>query len=117
MLPYWVLFFIPALYAIGDVKKSLQLKKVSNWDLNWYFIIIVISLMVGFRYQVGGDWESYLDKLQSVSYGFYEALFESGDPGYNLINWLSLFYGGIFFVNFICGIFRLARSLLGGLIY
>lgn len=112
MLPYWVLFFIPALYAIGDVKKNVQLKKVTYWDSNWLFIIILISLMVGFRYQVGGDWESYLDKLQNVSYSFYEALFESGDPGYNFINWLSLFYGGIFFVNFICGfIFTLGLAL------
>jgi len=104
MLPYWVLFLIPVLYAIGDIKKNLQLRKVRNWDNNWYFIIIVISLMVGFRYQVGGDWDSYLDKLESVSHGFKEALFESGDPGYNFINWLSLFFGGIIFVNFICGL-------------
>ena len=104
MWPYWILFSIPALYALGDVKKNFQLQRISNWDSNWYFIAIVISLMIGFRYQVGGDWESYLDKLQNISYGFYEALFESGDPGYNLINWLSLFFGGIFFVNFICGL-------------
>ncbi|WP_159077557.1 EpsG family protein [Polynucleobacter rarus] len=95
---------IPALYALGDVKKNFQLRKVTSWDINWYFIITVISLMVGFRYQVGGDWDSYLDKLESVSFGFKEALLESGDPGYNLINWLSLFFGGIFVVNFVCGL-------------
>ena len=70
------------------------------------------ALMIGMRYEVGGDWANYEEILQSTSYlSFFEAIGWSGDyvsiqePGYSLINWLSAWMGfPIWFVNTACGL-------------
>jgi hypothetical protein len=56
--------------------------------------------MVGFRHEVGGDWDAYLRQLERVgNQAFFEVL-TGGDPAFNLLNWLAVESGlGVYLVN------------------
>lgn len=85
---------------------------VSNFVSNYkpylnkvvYFIfMVVLTIFVGFRYKIGGDWSAYNEIYDSYKYlSFFESLFFI-DPGYSLINMLGSFLkiNEIWFVNFI----------------
>jgi hypothetical protein len=76
-----------------------------------------MALMIGLRYEVGGDWESYLELYQTISYSDLADALRMGDPGYTLLNWISSqFELGVWFVNLVCaaffcwGLTRFART-------
>ena len=66
---------------------------------------VAVTLMIGFRFQVGGDWANYREMF--IWYGYMD-LWEGlrfGDPGYSLVNWVAHSLGaGIWFVNTFCAI-------------
>jgi len=107
MWPYWVLFLIPA----GAALLSKQSGKMTSagWrpgstDMGWVFTWILITVLIGFRYRVGGDWFAYMRALDATrGLDVADALTRS-DPGYALLNWLSQEMGwGIYGVNLIGG--------------
>jgi hypothetical protein len=59
--------------------------------------------MIGFRYEVGGDWFSYLENLEEAAYfGFWEGL-EHKDPAYGILIWMGVQTGtGIYLLNTVC---------------
>lgn len=78
---------------------------------------LAIALIIGLRYEVGADWETY---KFIFSFAAYDDLFDQlnkGDPGYQLINWsVNRLGAGIWLVNLICGsifawgLYRFARA-------
>ena len=65
---------------------------------------LLIALMIGLRYQVGGDWFAYQRMLSFAYIATFDQLFVLGDPGYQLLNWLAAQAGaGIWLVNLIGG--------------
>ena len=101
MFPYWLLFGIPAfatLFETGDWRRRRNVVNVA-----FSLVVTLIGLLIGLRYEVGGDWSSYLGYLESATYlGFYD-IPTAGDPGYILINWLTVQIGGdIWLVNLTC---------------
>jgi hypothetical protein len=63
-----------------------------------------MSMLIGFRLQVGGDWGHYFNYLAVVHNLELSDVLKLSDPGYQLVNWLSVQVGwGIFGVNLICG--------------
>lgn len=70
-----------------------------------YILTIATALMMGLRYEVGGDWFSYLlmfDNMQLLSLGQVIKIF---DPGYALVSELSNVFGfGIYGANVICSL-------------
>jgi EpsG family len=62
-------------------------------------------LMIGLRYEVGGDWINYLPMVQdAVHQTLAEATLRS-DPAYGLLNWLGARSGiGVYFVNTVCAV-------------
>lgn len=73
-------------------------------DLAWLSVSLLIALMIGWRFQVGGDWNTYLDMLYGVSTSDFVEVLTKEDPGYQLVNWLSgEMDWGIYGVNMICG--------------
>lgn len=104
---YWFMFFTPASasFYISKTKKKLA-------DSMLGLICAMFIFLIGFRFQVGGDWGAYLNYYEEIAlfrYSFYDNLLE-WDPGYVLVEYLSAIFGaGIYGVNLICG-----AILMGG---
>lgn len=99
MLPYWILFLIPA----AGVLSQRRLTPASRPTM-WWLIGAVFTLAIGLRFQVGGDWGAYLRYVdQAATMSLLEVL-THGDPGYYLLNWLAVNLGGnIYWINLVCG--------------
>ena len=51
---YWIMFILPFLGYLHNGRASFDLKLVIN-----LFFIVIFSVLIGFRFEVGGDWSSY----------------------------------------------------------
>lgn len=115
MLPYWCLF---AVFAIG----ALYERPYGHWqrprrDIMFMVAMLFLAVLVGLRYNVGGDWGSYLRQFQQYAYFDMARELDLGDPGYGLlslaVSWLG---GGIWLVNLVCatifawGLYRFALT-------
>lgn len=121
MWPYWIMFLVPALLATQEqqrqtprVRGALDLASPSGWLV----VACAFCLMIGLRFQVGGDWYTYLLNMKPVARLSFERILSLDDPGYHLLEWLSLKAGwGVYGVNlagaaiFTGGLFRFCRFL------
>lgn len=104
MTPYLLLFCIPALAALADRRKFHSLNRESH--SRWYATVLVFSLAIGLRHEVGGDWINYKGDIEYfASIDLLSALTEvrTSDPAFGFLSWLSPSMGGDYFVNFVCG--------------
>lgn len=94
MTPYWILLLIPLFFCLQGSRLPWAM-----WQ-SW-LIVCILTLFIGLRHQVGGDWFNYLPYLyRSEGISFREAISSWGDPGYNALNWLFASYSwGIYGVN------------------
>ena len=123
MAPYFVYFgLILSSFLINSV---IEKKNIINQFL-YFFIFIISIIFVGLRYDVGGDWVTYLRNLDMTrDYTFLETIkFDptnlkefSVEVGFSLITWISLSLNlGIVGVNiisailFFIGLFALCRK-------
>ncbi len=109
MWAYWLLYLVPAGIAFSPIKGD----KNVNYML-WTIVGLLGILLIGLRYEVGGDWEPYLLYLDLVR---GEELFDilgtgyGNASGYMALNWVALRLGlGIYAVNLFC-----AAIFMGGL--
>jgi hypothetical protein len=114
LLPYWLLFSI---FAAG----SLNFQRRHPMGATTTPILVAggvfIALMVGLRFEVGGDWMTYEDILLVTSYSSFWTIIRESDPGYGLLNWVASQLGWqIWFVNLVCsaifswGLIKFARQ-------
>ncbi|RYF30991.1 MAG: hypothetical protein EOO38_31900 [Cytophagaceae bacterium] len=98
MLPFYGLFMI---WALGAIHFSSPVSKEQE-KLLFLTASSVTALMVGLRYEVGGDWETYLQMYESM---YFQPLFfnlKVTDPAYGLLNWVSArFDGGVWPVKYV----------------
>lgn len=97
MITYWFFYLLLSIMAI--------FYKNINQKIFWFAVGIILSIFVGFRHEVGGDWPSYLRHYNEMQYYNYISIFTRGDPGYYLINLFA--YNSdlsIYFVNFMVAI-------------
>lgn len=121
MIPYWILFLLPAMMALtsrptGRVRRDGT--RFSRFDGLWAAAFLGLTVMIGFRYSVGGDWGAYYVYLDDALVLDFWANMRREDPGYRLINEFSLIMGwGIQGVNtisaalFAWGLIAFCRSL------
>ena len=70
----------------------------------WFLVWLSMTLLVGYRFEVGGDWENYLVYLNKVNRLDLGEVLTTGDPAYGLLNWLSIEMDwGIIGVNLLAG--------------
>lgn len=104
MLPYWFLFLYPAWMSITYLRPFKIHSK--RWADFWWLAFVELTLAIGLRHEVGGDWENYvvlIEKLKDQS--CFDAL-NQGDPAYSLLSWVAAQAGlGIYFVNTVCAAF------------
>jgi hypothetical protein len=107
MWPYWAMFLLPSLAALlasrSEWGAAASLRSTGSPGA-WFLVWLLITLLVGCRFQVGGDWGNYFRYLVGVSDLDFGEVLKKSDPGYQLLNWLSLEMDwGIFGVNLIGG--------------
>lgn len=101
MLPYWLLF---AYFATGALIEPIRRSVSADYSALLVLGGSVIALMIGFRYEVGGDWETYEFMFAYARRIDIGRALEIGDPGYQILNWSIQSLGGeIWLVNLVCG--------------
>jgi hypothetical protein len=118
MFVYWLMFLLPAFASFFKVR-SKRAAVLFGWAAAW----LTLTLLIGFRYQVGGDWGAYLGHYEANYYmGFWEAV-QRYDPAHGAMNWLAykmdwgvygtnLAYGAIFSLGLIAFCRAQPRPLL-----
>ena len=102
MFVYWSLF---AYFAAGASMSNGQPKAGARTSLLWTFGLLLIVVAIGFRYQVGADWEPYRFMYAFARYADLGKMIGFGDPGYQLLNWGIQRIGlGLWMVNLVCAI-------------
>jgi hypothetical protein len=93
MLPYWILFLVPAAVTLissprmryrADGTRSLRI------NATWILIILLLTMIIGFRYEVGGDWATYFRYFFEANNLSFADLATKTDPGYWALNVLSV---------------------------
>ena len=115
MLPFWILFAYFAVAAALDPGRRAPGEKAPRTAL--LVGILLMTLMIGTRFKVGGDWRAYEFMFSFVAHMSFERALEFGDPGYQAINWIVQQWNGeIWWVNlfsaaiFAWGLARLCQN-------
>jgi hypothetical protein len=101
LLPYLILY---GLFAVAAIKSAFDPVAGRNGKLWSFLAAAILIIVVGLRYQVGGDWWNYTYILQYIGLGGVRAaLFGTQEPGYGFLNWIAAQEGwGIWFPNLVC---------------
>ena len=115
MLPYWILFAFFAAGAARDPGRRIPGQQPPRVML--LIGILLMTLMIGTRFMVGGDWRSYEFMFSFVRHMSFERAIDFGDPGYQALNWVVQQWNGeIWWVNlfsaaiFAWGLTRLCQN-------
>ncbi len=118
MTLYWVLFSSASTLALISQNRIFSdLNRLKLYKLNslWWGLIIVLTLIIGLRHEVGGDWSGYLNIFYLIDSDEFSSSDISlmMDPGYLYLNLISSYFGlGVYGVNFIAAfIFALGLSI------
>ena len=103
MLTYWLMFLVPAWASIAAPGRPRP--HANGVKLSWLTAGFLLALLIGLRHEVGGDWFNYDGYYLDMVGAPFAEVFERGDPGFVLLNWLSAQFGaGQYMVNLICGV-------------
>ena len=97
MWPYWIMFLLPAVaslhtrWAIDHMSPAEQLAAPRGGG--FWVVIGILTLFIGFRFEVGGDWFNYLRNFENVYFGTLDEALALKDPGYRFIEWLNHQFG------------------------
>lgn len=97
--PYWLLFTV---WTAGAIQTNRQGSRQAQ--LIFFVAASVLTmLMIGLRFEVGGDWGQYQRIYDYIFFLDLPAALAMTDPGYGLLNWVGAQTGlGITFVNLAC---------------
>ncbi len=95
MIPYWLLLLLPLWACIQGPRRPWP-----AWQA--WLIGIALTLFIGLRHEVGGDWFNYIPYLTRAESLSLSEVVAWGDPGYNVLNWLFASQSwGIYGVNLV----------------
>jgi hypothetical protein len=107
MWPYWVMFAVPATVALlapQPFPGAGAAERPAPLDATWMVVVAVLTLLIGYRVEVGGDWLPYLETFERAAGVPIADVLSAGDPGYQLLNWISAELElGVFAVNLVGG--------------
>jgi hypothetical protein len=107
MWPYWILFLVPTWMAIQQVRAIPPLPSDRlRWSLSWVVCFVLLTLMIGLRFEVGGDWFNYIEHIESAAQESFTESLERKDPAYATLNWFGAnWFGNIYLINTVCAVF------------
>jgi hypothetical protein len=99
MLPYWLLFLITSTGAL-----TMQPHSASRARLGVLVVAaIALTFFIGYRFRVGGDWDTYDFMFVSIMRSPFAAAMTQAEPSFALLNWVVGELGGqVWHVNLIC---------------
>ncbi|MES1952420.1 hypothetical protein S4A8_16257 [Salinisphaera sp. S4-8] len=107
MFIYWAVFVCAGVVAVARLRVSV---------FGWVFLGVALTVFVGLRYEVGGDWDTYLGYLVRVTGKPLPEVLAYKDPGYQIVNWFAARVGfDIWFVNLVAAgvfVFGLIRFIV-----
>ena len=108
MLTYWLLFAVFAVgstLTVGSVEvNGARSAAVRASGPSFILAVLMIGLLIGFRYKVGADWDNYDFIFKNAGFRTLDSALKVGDPGYQLINWVVYHQRyQIWLVNLACG--------------
>lgn len=96
------MFLLPAFAALRSVHDPV-LSDI-RLDFWWKVAVFSLTIVIGYRFQIGGDWFSYQYTNYRIGGGSLQSALLEKDPSYGALNWLSTKLGwGIYGVNLTCG--------------
>ena len=106
------MYLVPSIITLYVGSKT-QIKLIP-----WVFIGFIFIILVGLRYEVGGDWGNYLRNYQDMQGLSLVEILRYGDPGHQFFTWLSQRWNlGIYGINvlygtiFIIGLVKFSRQM------
>lgn len=103
MWPYWLLFGLMAFMAIAT-QRPISMAHPNYTGLRigftWPLFFMILTMMIGLRYEVGGDWSTYEEHVANMWRAPIYEIFIYSDAAYGLLNWIgSNVWGDVYFVN------------------
>lgn len=99
MIGYWLLIAIPTLLVFVPMRGKML-------TLGLWIVALIYQIMIGLRYEVGGDRFAYQFMFDKIGASSLTEAFAYTEPAYVLLNWLFAQIGGnLYAVNFIVAIF------------
>jgi hypothetical protein len=99
------MFLLPAGYALVFGARAASLAhgmQSARLNVAWGVVWLILTLLIGYRFEVGGDWSIYMGHLREARYQDVYSAVERGDPAYRLLNLLAVKQGwGISGVNLV----------------
>lgn len=109
MIPYWALWS----FFLGGMLTSTRREGLPVLGAGLTAGLLLILVMVGLRFEVGGDWFNYQRIFDWTRSANVDRIIERGDIGYGLTNLLAVELGAeVWLVNSLCAaifVFGLAR--------
>jgi hypothetical protein len=100
LLVYWILFLY---FAAGAMRERPRAAGSTRVDIPFRVGCLLIALMIGLRFHVGGDWVPYEEIFADAKGESLGSLPAIADPGYYLINIAVQWLGGeLWLVNLVC---------------
>lgn len=101
------MFAVPALVSILEPRRDVAIlteRKAYSFTFSWFLVWLTFTFLIGLRVEVGGDWFAYLDYAERAQSQWFQEALQLSDPGYHVLNWLSVHAGfGVFGVNLVGG--------------
>ena len=110
MIAYWLLFITAsslALISSNRIFTTANTAEFYRMNALWWVVIALLSVVIGLRHEVGGDWSGYLKIFTLIDSDEFSASSISVmmDPGYLFLNVVASELGiGVHGVNFIAAI-------------
>jgi len=111
---YFLILLVPALLACADAGTSRASRRPQS-VIVW---LIIVAIITGLRFRVGGDWVTYLGYLERSQIASFGESLALADPLYECLNWLaSSIDQGIALVNsvvaalFYLGVYRILADV------
>ena len=100
MIFYYLTYFF---LAFKSIEESRAVRKFKKGTQN--LLIIFFSLIIGFRYKVGCDWEQYENIFSYFRDGLNNIFRASLEPSFFILNSIfSRFENGIYLINLVCAL-------------
>ena len=97
MLPYLLSWGVFAAAGLGNARR------IAGTTL--LLLGLFLTLLIGLREQVGGDWGNYLPSVERALGLPFGEIFLEDESGYGLLNWIGANWGGgVYLVNTVCSL-------------